>query len=68
MLSAMIVRFMAVLAFVAALVWLIRRFAPSVSGSGLLRSGYDFSILFHEGRKRSVDGVVPRTVYRVVLE
>lgn len=63
MLAGMLFRLMALLALVAGITWLARRILPPRASPGVARRGYDFSIEFHEGRRRHIDGVVPRAVY-----
>ena len=54
---------MALLALVAGVTWFLRRILPAGTGSGSPRTGYEFSIEFSDGRRRRVEGVVPRTAY-----
>ena len=63
MLARMLFRLMALLALVAGITWLLRRILPAGGGRPFLRRGYEFRIEFREGRRRRVDGVVPRSVY-----
>ena len=58
----MIVRFMALLVLVSAVVWVARRLGWS-GASASPRRGYAFALEFRDGRRTRVDGVVPRGVY-----
>lgn len=59
MLSAMLFRFIALLALVSAGVWLLRRIGW-LPRAGSPRRGYAFTLEFRQGRRTRVEGVVPR--------